>query len=765
MSFFQTPPPKKALTDQELNDAVARLQLQPEGLMAAMSLIESQTKLREEDERAYALWKSENSVAIAEAERLARQEAEAKRVAEEQAALRFAQEQEAKRQAAAREAQLLAESIAAERLSQEQAAREAAEQAVRQAEAQRLAQEQAQRLAQEQEQAARAQAEEVARQAEAQKLVQEEAKRRAAQKLSDEETAAETQRAQGEVQQAQKVDSTLADPTDPVAFLNSIHSSEPTASSGVKSAEPVNQDFMDMIFADADAENQLKPAKSSPQTEADSPEGKDLLVETSAKISGLAWSWLSVAASPLILLFVSQLKVAGASIGQSALVLGVVIFLTALIGAAGSVAAKRAGSSLALVSRASFGVWGNLIPASLILITKLFWIVAFAIVSSRLISPLIFTQSWFASITQLVPLIPIEVVSASLVLIPMFLAAAVIAALSGATMLRTQQVTTFVLFIGLAVAATFVFSSYSIGSLESQSTLSNLSQIDFTLLVAMILTLPVFTISGDFARNLSGNAQSSKVFWVSFLSLLLAPLFVATLCLTWFYLEKPEFSQGVVGETLSTMASATPIWAFVAMTIAIGVSVLQLMATLLNSGSESIKSLGLSLHPVVSQSILVTIGVGSAIAGVRYISVSDIGPLTQNLLVTTSVLVAAWVGIVLADALIRRVGYHEVSLTRSYGFYGRFNTVNVIGFVFASTLGFGFILNDGILTSWQGFLMRLTPELETYVGSYSGIAMAFALGLLIPVALGIPRIRKQENSLLELESRRQDLREFLDTVE
>jgi hypothetical protein len=119
----------------------------------------------------------------------------------------------------------------------------------------------------------------------------------------------------------------------------------------------------------------------------------------------------------------------------------------------------------------------------------------------------------------------------------------------------------------------------------------------------------------------------------------------------------------------------------------------------------------------------------------------------------------------LADALLRKVGYHEVSLTRSYGFYGRFNFVNFSGFIVASTLGFGYISNDGRFTSWQGFLLRLTPELSQFTGNYIGIVMAFGLALLVPVLFGIPRIRKQEHALLELESRRQELRQFLDSVE
>jgi hypothetical protein len=42
--------------------------------------------------------------------------------------------------------------------------------------------------------------------------------------------------------------------------------------------------------------------------------------------------------------------------------------------------------------------------------------------------------------------------------------------------------------------------------------------------------------------------------------------------------------------------------------------------------------------------------------------------------------------------------------------------------------------------------------------------MAFGLAALLPVVLGIPRIRKQERNLAELDQRRQELKEFLDAT-
>jgi hypothetical protein len=42
--------------------------------------------------------------------------------------------------------------------------------------------------------------------------------------------------------------------------------------------------------------------------------------------------------------------------------------------------------------------------------------------------------------------------------------------------------------------------------------------------------------------------------------------------------------------------------------------------------------------------------------------------------------------------------------------------------------------------------------------------MAFGLAVLFPVLFGIPRIKGQERKLLELDERREELKEYLDSA-
>jgi hypothetical protein len=58
----------------------------------------------------------------------------------------------------------------------------------------------------------------------------------------------------------------------------------------------------------------------------------------------------------------------------------------------------------------------------------------------------------------------------------------------------------------------------------------------------------------------------------------------------------------------------------------------------------------------------------------------------------------------------------------------------------------------------------LTPAIFEVTGSHIGVAMAFGLAVLFPVVFGIPRIKAQEVKLVELDERREELKEYLATA-
>jgi hypothetical protein len=202
---------------------------------------------------------------------------------------------------------------------------------------------------------------------------------------------------------------------------------------------------------------------------------------------------------------------------------------------------------------------------------------------------------------------------------------------------------------------------------------------------------------------------------------------------------------------------------FVIFAVALGISVLHLMSAAFYSLSGSMS--GLVKMPAWASQLVLLIAVLATVLVPSYlVAASVLQEVLVELLLLSAVVAAAWLGIIVADAVARTRGYHEVSLTREYGFYGRINFPNSIGFLVAIALGFGYLDGGPQLSVWTGYLGDLTPEIFELAGSNIGIVMAFALAVLFPVVFGIPRIKKQEQNLAELDQRREELKQFLDAT-
>jgi purine-cytosine permease-like protein len=423
-------------------------------------------------------------------------------------------------------------------------------------------------------------------------------------------------------------------------------------------------------------------------------------------------------------------------------------------------ASVRASSSLTVVSRAPFGVWGNALPATLMLFAKIFWAAACVYFASRVISPLIFNQPWFAGVAKQLVL-PAEFTASLFVLVPLVLAAAMIAAVGGKVVLRIQQVTAIVTVIGVGTFVYFVASSYSLQDLAQGDALANFSLIDLGLFTLALFGFAVLSLAGDFARKLPADTPGSKVFFLSFVSTFFLPLLTGVLGLLWLFMAGDTLGSSFTSEVLATVATSAPVWVFVIFVVAVGLSLLYLVTASMYSLSGNL--IGIARIPGW---LAVLIGAVLILAGVLVpsllVPVSTLHESVLELVLLAAVVAAAWTGLFISDALARTRGYHEVSLTREYGFYGRFNVANTLGFLLAVGLGFGYLNGGPQLSSWSGYLGDFTPEIFEIAGSNIGIAMAFGLAALFPVIFGIPRIKKQERNLAELDHRRQELKEFLD---
>ena len=675
-----TPPTPRSMSDDELNAEVMRLQSQPDGLMAAMALIEAQNLLRQQDSFAYSQWQLQAQMQAASAPPIVSEP-------EPQAP-----------------AQVVPETITAEPVITPAEAVAIVPPAVNPPVVSPLAP--------------------------------------APSETAVDDIVAALNRNYENAETDQSVATELAEPV-PVVQNNPVGFVEP---------EPI-----------ASLPTVAIETSSEPELEEDQEAIEVAEVSRTKTSAALSWSWISVASSPLVLVLAAFLKESGASLAQALVVIAGLIVTTAVLAGIGSVAAKRGSSSIGVVSRAAFGVWGNVFPATVMLLVKIVWSIALLVFGARILSPLISSQPWFAVISaQFV--FPAEFTALMLTAIPMVLISSLVAGFGGIAMLRAQQVAGAFSLIGILGIGYFVFSANSILDLQQGQLLGAPALIDLAIFSFILFGFTVFSQSGDFARKLPVETPGAKVFFLSFVSTLFIPLLVGVMGVLWIFMAEESFGLLLTDQLIPTIAAAAPIWVFIGFVVAVGLSVLQLLANSIYSLAGALASVAAKIPGAISVLLLAIVLLAGTLGSSMLLATSSVLALLIELLILVSVVAASYTGIVVADALIRSRDYHEVSLTRDYGFYGRFNFANLIGFILASALGFGYLNGTGTLTFWAGYLGDYTPAIFDVAGSNIGIAMAFGFAILFPVLFGIPRIKNQETKLAELDERREELKEYLDTA-
>ena len=673
-----TPPTPRAMSDDELNAEVARLQSQPDGLMAAMALIEAQNLLRQQDSFAYSQWQLQ---------------------AQMQAASAPAQTPEPVTPDPVASKPLIAEPIAP--------------------------------------------------------AIPTPVTNPAVSPTVPEASATDVDDI---VSALNRNYETAANP-EPVTSEPQPLQEEAQTGSSVVSAEPKTVEPAPLASILSSSSKEQDQPESTP-IDLDAQPVNVSRTKTSAALS---WSWISIASSPLVLVLAAFLQGSGASLAQSLVLIAGLIVTTSVLAGVGAVAAKRGSSSLGVIARAAFGVWGNVFPAFVILLVKIVWSIALLMFGVRILSPLISNQPWFALISSQF-VFPAEYTALMLTAISLVIISSLVAGFGGITMLRSQQVVGAFSLLGIAGIGFFVFTTNSIQDLRQGEMLTSPALFDLAIFSFALFGLTVFSQSGDFARKLPVETPGAKVFFLSFVSTLFIPLAVGVMGVLWIFMAEESFGLLLTDQFIPSVASAVPAWVFIGFVVAVGLSVLQLLANSVYSLAGSLTSVGARVPGAVSALLFAVILLAAVSVSSMLIATSTLLSLVLELLVLVSVVAASYTGIVLADALIRSRDYHEVSLNRDYGFYGRFNVANTIGFILASALGFGYLNGTGIISSWAGYLGDFTPEIFTVAGSNIGIAMALGLAVLFPVLFGIPRIKKQEVKLVELDERREELKEYLDTA-
>jgi hypothetical protein len=422
--------------------------------------------------------------------------------------------------------------------------------------------------------------------------------------------------------------------------------------------------------------------------------------------------------------------------------------ISGLLIATAALAGKRSGLSTAMVSRAVFGVWGNSIPLSVLFLVR-------ALVTALVLSAFTVLLSGVESRLPLFDNVAFTALGLNFTtgLLVQLLILAVVAVLTFAKGLASRVIQLMLSLIAVfLVLESFVglpFAKLSFSAAGSLGVFSKESYAGIALVVMVSLTL-WFAVAPNLAKSIPMKQRGVKVFSAVLTANFVMPLLVAVPALLWL---------GSSGLGPIETVAALPKWASGALVSGVALSLIYItwlslktatldLVALVRLKSSRIATLITSVLVVV---LLVLFAQQPVSQQVEYL---------LNVLVLGSALMAGWIGMFAADVALRKIAYHELSQSRSYGFYKKFNLISVVIWVISLGTAVALIPIDLRGFGFFGFALPMLG-LEANLGSAAlGFAQTIFLAMILTVALRIPQIRNQEREVLAVESRREQLNDI-----
>ena len=408
----------------------------------------------------------------------------------------------------------------------------------------------------------------------------------------------------------------------------------------------------------------------------------------------------------------------------------------------GTLAGKWSGQPTMVVSRAAFGHVGNILPALIAVLTRVFWgavlLWVLAISTARLLV--------FAGLDAGLG----ETVWTFVVLAIGFVIAGVVALFGYGFVARLQLILSIlsgVLVAGLIyLTAPRLDLDAALGVPDGSWALV----IGGAVIVFSFVGLAWVQSSSDIARyqrTASSGAQS--MLWATVGATL--PPFALIVWGSLLAASDPVLATGLASSPLPTIARLLPLWYPAPLLLATGLGLLSSVVLAIYSSGFAFQAVGVkarrSVTTVISAVLVAALAAGLVVAS------ADALAIARDLATTLAVPVAAWAGIFAAEMMIRTRSFDSPSLLAPGGVYPQVRVANLLGFVLLTGVGFGLTTATFPGLTWQGFLFPLLGVgLDSPLATGDiGVLVALLLGIVVPLATAIPAIRRQERDSLKAE--------------
>ena len=455
--------------------------------------------------------------------------------------------------------------------------------------------------------------------------------------------------------------------------------------------------------------------------------------ERSGSARSLFWPWAAANVSLLALSYGSFFLGFGISFWQAtfAAIIGTIasFFLVGI----SSLAGKRASAPTMTISRAAFGVKGNVVPGLLSYLIFVGWetvLVALATLA---------TETVLTRVGNIEPNVSRIIgfsIAAGLTIVGGVLGFRVI--------MRIQKVLTL---LTITLTAGYIALTAHLVNWDSVSAIpsGNIQAFLGALIFAITgIGLGWVNCAADYSRYLPRTVSSRGVVGWTVFGASIVPI---TLVIYGSMLagSSKDLADKIGMDPIGALTTLVPTWylipfAAVAILGLIGGAILDLY-----SSGLALISVGVPIKRHVAASIdAVIMGLGTIY--IVWIAKDFFGPF-QGFLITLGVPIAAWSAIFVADVFMRKRDFKEEDLFNPKGIYGSWNLRSLSLVAVGAIVGWGFVTNTfASWLSWQGYFMGLIGGKDG-AWAYSNVGVIFALliGFFGHILLSRKVIARQES--------------------
>lgn len=454
--------------------------------------------------------------------------------------------------------------------------------------------------------------------------------------------------------------------------------------------------------------------------------------ERSGKASSLFWPWCGANVSLLALSYGSFFLGFGISFWQATFAAIIGTVLSFLLVGFSSLAGKKSNAPTMVLSRAVFGVKGNVVPGLMSYLVFVGW--ETVLVSLATLA----TGTIFMRIGDIDRNVSMAIGFAIAVALTMYGGV-----LGHKVIMRLQKYLTLITSFATLLYIVLTVDEVSwdkVSALPAGNTQAFIGALIFGITG---IGLGWVNTAADYSRYLPRSTSSKSVVGWTVLGASIVPI---TLVIYGAALSgsDPKLSEAIAMDPIGALTALLPTWylaifALIAILGLVGGAILDLY-----SSGLTLLAIGV---PVKRHIAAIIDGAIMLVGSIYLVWIADnfFYPF-QGFLITLGVPIATWSAIFVTDVLLRKNSYSEEDLFKVSGKYGSWNKRSLSIMAIGTFVGWGFVTNSfAEWLSWQGYLLFIIGGREgSWAYSNVGVIFALVIGFLGHYLFASRKIRTEE---------------------